>query len=135
MHKGRVYEYKRLPFGLKVSLAGLSRGLTQMLRKFNSQIQPYIDNLLVMSKTHEEHIKILGELLGVLRDKGVTLNLEKTQFFRTSLDYVGFVLTTDGLKPQESKVDSIKNIPRCMKDLQVVNGAHKLLFPLQSRIY
>lgn len=122
--EGRMFEFSRLPFGLKVSLAGLSRGLSQILGELGSKVRPYVDDLLVMSETLQEHVDLLKRLFEVLHQAGVTLNLEKCNFFKESLEYVGFILTTDGLKPQDSKLDAIRNIPspKCVKDLQSLIG-------------
>lgn len=124
MHEGRVYEYCRLPFGLKVSLAGLSRGLTKVLGPLNGVIRPYVDDLLVMSESPEDHILLLKELFETLRLNGITINLGKSNFFKHEVEYVGFLLSTKGLHPQKEKIKAISEFPRpkSVKDLQSLMG-------------
>ena len=61
----------------------------------------YIDNLLIHSKTHEEHLDILNE---VLADSNININLAKCQFGNTEVLFLGFRLTPNGITPGKDKL-------------------------------
>ena len=60
----------------------------------------YLDDLLVYSKTLEEHEENLKKVLARLREYGLKLNLEKCKFVQTSVKCLGHVVSADGVKPR-----------------------------------
>lgn len=124
MFEGQVYEFIRVPFGLKISLAALSRALTPILEEFRGKVKPYVDDLLCMSQDPDQHLCLIDQLLNKLSIKGITVNLKKSNFFRKETEYVGFILCTDGLKPQYDKIRAIKEFPRprVVKELRSLIG-------------
>ena len=92
-HKGADH-YKCMPFGLTNAPATFQRALDIILFgvKWQSCLV-YIDDVIVYSKTHEEHIQHLDDVLGLLRAAGGTLKLRKCRFFRTTVKYLGHEIT------------------------------------------
>jgi len=88
-HEG-AYQYKRMPFGLKNAPATLQRALDIILSwvKWQSCLI-YLDDVIVYSKTEEEHVRPVDRVLRLLRDAGVTLRLPKCRFFRKTVKYLG----------------------------------------------
>jgi len=85
-HKG-AYHYKRMPFGLTNTPATFQRALEIILSGFKWQsCLGHLDDIIVYSKTQEEHVQHLDEVLGLLRAAGVTLKLPKSRFFRTTVN-------------------------------------------------
>ena len=77
--------------------SGFIRTLSQAFNPDVSEFtEAYIDYLLVASQTFDEHISHLSRLFRRLRDSQFTLNLGKTLFFRKSVPFLGFILTTGG---------------------------------------
>jgi hypothetical protein len=71
-------------------------------------VQAYLDNLLCISRSSfEDHLKKLKEVLRRLRNMGLKINTEKLTFCTLEIEYLGYVLTKDGIKPQNNKVQAI----------------------------
>ena len=104
--------YKRQPFGLSTSSAALTRGLDTVLEeevKKNTII--YVDDCLCYSGDLETHLSHLDLLLTNLRRANLTINLDKSQFFRQEIAYLGYRLTTQGIQATDEKIDAIMKFP------------------------
>lgn len=69
----------------------------------------YIDDCLCISNNIEEHLDLL---LSNLKSPNVTINLKKSQFFCKEIKYLGYCLSTEGIKAEPEKVTAIQNFPR-----------------------
>jgi len=81
----------------------------------------YIDNLLVITRgTLEDHLEKLGEVLRRLREAGLKVNAAKSFFCTHEIEYLGYILTRGGIKPQPKKVQAILvlNPPNNVKELR-----------------
>lgn len=121
LYEGKCYRFKVTPFGLSTSLASLARGLDHVLTdevKRNTLI--YVDDCLCFSSNIREHFTHLGNLLRNLRKAGMTINLTKSKFFRKEIQYLGYCLTTEGIKATPDKVAAILNFqsPKNTKQLK-----------------
>ncbi len=84
-------------------------------------VRAYLDNLLCISKLSlEDHLEKLEEVLGRLRDAGLKVNAAKSTFCALEIEYLGYVLTRDSIKPQSNKVQVILAIkpPTGVKQLR-----------------
>ncbi len=71
-------------------------------------VQAYLDNLLCISKLSlEDHLEKLEEVLRWLRDAGLKVNAAKSTFCALEIEYLGYVLTRDGIKPQSNNMQAI----------------------------
>ncbi len=71
-------------------------------------VRAYLDNLLCISKLSlEDHLDKLEMVLGRLHDAGLKVNAAKSTFCALEIEYLGYVLTRDGIKPQSNKVQAI----------------------------
>ena len=74
-------------------------------------IRAYIDDLLcLMSSTWEDHLDKLSKVFTRLREAGLKVNVRKSFFGRSELEYLGYWITRDGIQPISKKVEAIKNI-------------------------
>ncbi len=83
-------------------------------------MRAYIDNLLVITRgTLEDHLDKLREVLRRLRDAGLKINAVKSSFYTHEIEYLGYILTREGIKPQPKKVQAILalNPPNNVKEL------------------
>ncbi len=68
----------------------------------------YIDALLCISReSFEDHLEKLEEVLKQLHDAGLKVNADKSKFCALEIEYLGYVLSKDGIKPQSNKVQAI----------------------------
>ncbi|GBG86099.1 hypothetical protein CBR_g41001 [Chara braunii] len=72
----------------------------------------YLDDILIFSKTVEEHVAHLDKVLSLLRQHKFKINGEKCEFGRTRVLYLGHEISAEGLKLDDAKVASIRDWPR-----------------------
>ena len=72
----------------------------------------YIDDILVYSKTAKEHARYLEAVLGRLRDNKLYANGEKSDFAHQEIEFLGHVVTRDGIKLEMKKVKAIQEWKR-----------------------
>jgi hypothetical protein len=80
----------------------------------------YIDDLLVITKSsHDDHLGKLEQVFIQLRDAGLKINAAKSFFCAQETEYLGYILTRGGIKPQPKKVQAILalNPPKSVKEL------------------
>ena len=99
-----------IPFGLKNAAATFQQFIDNVLEDMNNAIA-YVDNIIVFSKTLEEHIKHLNELFGRLKRFGVVINPTKSQLGISELQFLDHFVTKKGIKPLSSKVEAIQKYP------------------------
>ena len=68
----------------------------------------YIDDILVYSKTTKEHVRYLEVVLGRLKDNKLYANREKSDFAHQDIEFLGHVVTRDGIKSDMKKVKAIQ---------------------------
>ncbi|KAL9281080.1 putative nucleotidyltransferase, Ribonuclease H [Arabidopsis thaliana] len=83
----------------------------------------YFDDILVYSKSLEEHVEHLKMVFEVLRKEKLYANLKKCTFRTDNLVFLGFVVSTDGVKVDEKKVKAIREWPS-PKSLGEVRSYH-----------
>ena len=106
------FEYNVLPFGLKNGPAKFSRLMDIVLTGLlGTGALVYLDDIMVYSENVESHYVKLEQVFSRLRRANLKLKLEKCQFFRQSLVYLGYLVTTEGLKPDPAKVSTLENYP------------------------
>jgi hypothetical protein len=76
-----------------------------------SNVIVYIDDLLVHSASHKEHLATLGKVLQRLVQHNIKINLQKCIFGSKEVSYLGFRLTEEGIKPGIDKLKAVKNAP------------------------
>ena len=80
----------------------------------------YLDDVLVFSPTPEEHLVHLRIVFERLTCYDVTLNGKKCHILRQEVDYLGFTLSAEGIRPQEKTIQAIQKIaiPQNRKELR-----------------
>ena len=88
-------------------------------------VRAYIDDLLCITKASlEDHLDKLKMVLTRLRDVGLRIKARKSFFCAIETEYLGYILTRTGIKPQPKKVQAILAItpPKQVKDLRKFLG-------------
>lgn len=105
----------------------------------------YLDDILVYSKTVEEHERHLRQVLQRLVDHQLYGRLWKCSFFQRKLEYLGFIVSENGIEPNPTLVEAVKKfpLPRTLKELQsflglanyyriFINGFSAIVVPLTN---
>ena len=84
-----------------------------------------IDDILVSGKNDDEHFRNLELVLQKLTELSLTLNVKKCKFFQKSVEYVGFILSENGIQTNTEKVKSVIDAPepKNVTELQSFLGA------------
>jgi hypothetical protein len=102
-----------MPFGLKNAPASFQRLMNTVLDGIlNKFVRAYIDDLNVYSKTFEEHIHHLRQVFDRLREAGLKMQRTKCDFIKKELEFLGHIVSTDGLKVDPAKIEKVKEWPR-----------------------
>lgn len=106
------FEFNRLPFGLNISPNSFQRMMSIAL----SGLPPncaflYIDDIIVVGCSINHHIANLREVFQHLRKFNLKLNPSKCHFFKNEVTYLGHHISKDGIQPDKSKYDTIRNYP------------------------
>ncbi|OWB70298.1 hypothetical protein B5S30_g5810 [[Candida] boidinii] len=106
------YEFTVMPFGLTNAPATFQTMMNTVLGGFIDKfVLVYIDDILIYSKTAEEHEKHIKMVLSKLREHKLVAKKSKCEFFKDKLQFLGFVISKDGIHTDPDKVDRIKNWP------------------------
>jgi hypothetical protein len=101
------YSYKRLPMGIAGSPHIFQEKMSELMESLEF-VRAYLDDLLCISKLSlEDHLDKLEVVLWQLHDAGLKVNAAKSTFCALEIEYLGYLLTRDGIKPQSNKVQAI----------------------------
>ncbi len=101
------YSYKQLPMGIAGSPDIFQGKMSELMESLEYE-RAYLDHLLCISKfVLEDHLEILEEVLRQLRNTGIKVNAAKSTFCALEIEYLGYLLTRDGIKSQSNKVQAI----------------------------
>lgn len=92
-----MFRFGTLPFGLHNAPATWQHLIDNVLgHDYEPHVFVYIDDAVVCSKTFEDHLRILEDVLRRLSEAKVTVSIDKSQFCRPELRYLGYLVTRNG---------------------------------------
>ena len=106
-----LFEYVRMPFGLRNAAQTFQRFMDEVLRGIPFCFV-YIDDLLIASPDEATHREHLHQVFSRLQDYGIQINLDKSELGVSSTDFLGYTVSAAGISPLQSKCDAIMQFPK-----------------------
>jgi len=105
----RLYEYCVMPFGLTNAPASFQRWMNEILSEYlNIFCVAYLDDILIFSQNLEDHQKHVQTILEQVKETGLTVKASKCAFHTTETVYLGYVISPQGVRMDEEKIQTIK---------------------------
>ena len=114
-----LFEFNVMPFGLHTAPSTFQRLLDRIITPdMAPQAFAYLDDIIVCTRTFEEHMSMLRKIFDRLYEAKLRPNTDKCHFFRPKLQYLGHVVDEKGLHTDPEKVAAIQNLspPRNIKE-------------------
>ena len=105
-----LFRFKRVCFGLSSAPSAFQKLMSSVLQGLTG-VQCYLDDVVVYGDTQDAHDCNLRAVLQQLQEVGLTLNTQKCHFSVQQIHFLGHVISREGLQPDESHVDAIRNAP------------------------
>lgn len=114
------FQFKVVPFGLCTASQALSRVMTHLFADMEPFVFHYLDDLVICSRSFQEHLSVLEEVARRLRSANLTISAEKSSFCRKELKYLGYTLSEEGWKVDGEKIECIVKfpVPTCRREVQ-----------------
>ena len=119
------YECNRMPFGLCNAPATFQRLMENCLGDLNMQsCLIYLDDIVVFSRTFEEHVERLTKVFERLIDAGLKLSPAKCSLFQDKLKYLGHIVSSEGISTDPAKIQCVKDwpVPESLEQVQSFLG-------------
>ncbi|KAI5351635.1 hypothetical protein L3X38_004526 [Prunus dulcis] len=120
-----LYCYKVMPFGLKNAGATYQRLVNHLFTPLiRNTMEVYVDDMLVKSRTADQHIPNLSAMFTILKQYKMRLNPTKCAFGVASGKFLGFMISQRGIEANPEKIQAILDmtIPKTVKDIQSLTG-------------
>ena len=130
-----LFEFNVINFGLRNAPSTFQRFIHQVLQGLPS-IFPYLNDILIASSSEEEHKEHLNRVCKRLREFGLRINLSKSIMGVEELDFLGYHITPERVRPLAEKVKAIVEykLPRTIHELRTFLGMIKLLPPFSKKM-
>ena len=121
-----LYEWIRIPFGLRNAPPAFQRFMNNLLGDFKGDLaEPYLDDVLVHSRMFEQHVSDVEKVLMRLKEKGIKLRAEKCVFGKSEVRYLGRLVSADGYRadPVDTAVlEKFRTAPKNIGELRSLLG-------------
>lgn len=107
------YWWNRMPLGLATAPLTWQRAInTIMADLIGKGVYVYLDDVIIYAKTKAEHDQILVQVMNLLKQHNLQLKISKCTFYAKDFEYLGHIISKDGMKANPKKIEVIKNYPR-----------------------
>ena len=127
-----LYKVLRMPYGINCVPAIFQKTMDGLFKKMLN-VAVYIDDILIAGVDQNSHDATLQQVLDTLQAAGLTLNLSKCELSNSSVEFLGVVITKEGVKPIASKLEAVQKMkrPNSIKELKsflgLINYYHSFL--------
>ena len=133
-----MFEFVRVPFGLRNAAQTFQRFIDQILRDLPF-VCAYIDDVLIASRNMQEHRDHVRQVFGRLKQYGVVLNPSKSTFGQSEVIFLGHHISETGISASPETVKSIRDfpIPAKMRQLRQFLGLvnfYRRFLPLCAQV-
>ena len=119
------FEYCVMPFGLTNAPSYFQRYIQHVLRDYlDESVLAYFDDIIIFSQDLESHVKHVKAVLDRLREYNLFAKLEKCRFHQSSVDFVGYIISKDGVSVNPANNESVETwpTPKSVKEVQSFLG-------------
>ena len=113
-HQG-LYEFKVMPFGVMNVPAVFQRLMHKVISRLMTGpedfVAVYLDDVIVFSQSLQAHLEHLTKVFDCLKAANLKLNPKKCKFMSVEVEYLGHIVTPQGLRPNERNLDAVKEFP------------------------
>ena len=109
---GQVYEFCRLPYGLKTATSEFVDMINQVIPDDIPGVSKFVDDMLVTADTFQEVKNRLKIVLNLLRKNGLKLNPSKTELFKEKTEHLGYTLAKDEIGKQNKKIQKFEEFKK-----------------------
>ena len=120
-----LFQFKVMPFGLCNAPASFQRLMDLVLTGLQwSQCLVYLDDIVVLGRSFEEHIQNLNAVFQRLHQSGLRLKPSKCSFFKEQVQYLGHIISRDGVATDPEKTAKVATwpVPTCKRETQQFLG-------------
>ena len=120
-----LYKYLVMPFGLANGPSSFQNYINNVLHgMLDVFCTAYIDNILIYSNSKKEHQEHVRKVLKALRKAGLQADIDKCEFYVTKMNYLGLVITSNGIRIDLHKVSAVQqwSTSTCVQDVQSFIG-------------
>ncbi|GFT33575.1 retrovirus-related Pol polyprotein from transposon 412 [Trichonephila clavipes] len=108
-----LWQFKVMPFGLCNAPATFERLMETVLKGLTFEAcLIYLDDVIIGGRTFEEHLQNIRKVLSKLSDANLKLNPSKCKFFQKEVNYLGHIISAEGVRTDPEKVSAVKNWKR-----------------------
>ena len=118
------WEFNMVPFGLTQAPAYFQALISEVLKGLSHFMIAYLDDIIIFSKTKEEHLQHLEIIFQRLCEAGLKLKWSKCSFIKLHIEYLGHLISESGIEPMPDKLSAIEEMPvlRSSKEIKQLLG-------------
>ena len=133
------YQWNVVPFGLKNAPSYFQKRMDSIFGQYDF-IVSYIDDILIYSKSEEQHIKHLKIFLDEVRKHGIVLSEKKMKLFQNGIEFLGIYIERGKIQMQPHVLTKVVDFPDQLSDVKsvqrflgVLNYVHKYIPRLSEK--